>query len=251
MTTTLYHGEPNGPSLTVLVALFEKAVPAKLVHIDLAAGERHTLPYARQAEVAMSVEGEGPVLVVDGEGMADSVFVACYLDDVGQGPALRPADPFARWETMTWCRQMIERTAPAAAYLGCWAHPPRGNPAMLSAIASADLRARWDDAVARRFADDRLADCRTKIAQAAEKVEGRLDGRPWLMGDFTIADIESYAWLAGMTDVAPAAFSGKPRTTAWLERIRERPSVAKALSLAKTADARTSWAPGPEINRWG
>ena len=77
--------------------------------------------------------------------MTDSVFIACYLDDVGQGSgAAARRMPYARWETMTWCRQMIERTAPAAAYLGCRAHPPRADAALLQKIGSADLRARWE-----------------------------------------------------------------------------------------------------------
>jgi len=91
---TLYHGEPNGPSLTVLAALFAKEVEAELVHIDLASGARHTLACAQEPQVAMSVEGEGPVLVVEGEAMTDSVFIGCYLDDVGRGAKLRPADPY-------------------------------------------------------------------------------------------------------------------------------------------------------------
>ena len=41
MSLTLYHGEPNGPSLTVLAALFESGAEAELVAVDLAAGERH------------------------------------------------------------------------------------------------------------------------------------------------------------------------------------------------------------------
>ena len=74
MRTTLYHGAPNGPSLTVLAALFEKQVEAECVAIDLAGGERHRIDALRAVEVEMSVEGEGPVLVVDGVPMADSVF---------------------------------------------------------------------------------------------------------------------------------------------------------------------------------
>jgi len=251
MTTTLYHGEPNGPSFTVLVALLEKAVPADLVHIDLAAGERHTLSNASQAEVAMSVEGEGPVLVVDGEAMTDSVFVACFLDDIGSGAALRPADPYHRWEMMTWCRQLIERTAPAAAYLGCRAYPPHGAASMIDRIVSVDLRARWDATSEGRFEEDKLSDSRIKIGQAVERIEARLDGRQWLMGAFSIADIESYAWLAGMVEIVPEAFAGRARTAAWLERVKLRPAVVKALSLARTANPLASWAPGPEINRWG
>lgn len=38
---TLYHGEPNGPSLTVLAALEETQIKANLVPIDLTLAERH------------------------------------------------------------------------------------------------------------------------------------------------------------------------------------------------------------------
>lgn len=251
MSMTVYHGEPNGPSFTVLAALFEKGVDAKLVHIDLAQGQRHNLACAQQAEVAMSVEGEGPVVVVDGEGMTDSVFIACYLDDVGGGSKLRPADPFARWEMMAWCRQLIERTAPAAAYLGLSAQPPSGDAAMLAKIGSEDLRARWREAAAGLNTQDRLADSKMKIAQAVNKVEAQLDGREWLMGEFSIADLESYAWLSGMVELLPSAFAQRPRTAVWMLRVRKRPAVAKALSLARQPVPGACWAPGPEINRWG
>jgi GST-like protein len=251
MSMTVYHGEPNGPSFTVLAALFETGLDAALVHIDLAKGQRHNLACAQQPEVAMSVEGEGPVVVVDGEGMTDSVFIACYLDDVGKGSKLRPKDPYARWEMMTWCRQMIERTAPAAAYLGLNAHPPAGDAAMLANIGSVDLRARWQDSAAGLNAEDRLADSKIKIAQAVKKIEAQLDGREWLMGEFSIADLESYAWLAGMVELVPSAFAERPRTASWLHRVRLRPSVGKTLSLAREAAPAAYWAPGPEINRWG
>ena len=251
MSMTLYHGEPNGPSLTVLATLFAKQVPAQLVHIDLAGGARHALACAQQPLVAMSIEGEGPVLVVDEEPMTDSVFIACYLDDVGQGPPLRPADPYERWQMMTWCRQMIERTAPAAAYLGCRAQPPEADATPLQSIGSVDLRARWEQIAAGEFSEEKLADSRTKIHQAVDKIEARLEGRQWLMGEFSIADIESFAWLAGMPTLVPAAFAGRPRTSAWLDRVRSHPAVARALSQARTADPAASWSVGPEINRWG
>jgi GST-like protein len=250
MSMTVYHGEPNGPSFTVLAALFETGLDAELVHIDLAKGQRHTLACAQQPEVAMSVEGEGPVVVVDGEGMTDSVFIACYLDGVSEG-RLRPQDPYARWEMMTWCRQLTERTAPAAAYLGLSAHPPKGDAAMLAKIGSVDLGVRWQDAAAGLNADDRLTDSKTKIAQAVNKIEAQLEGREWLMREFSIADLESYAWLAGMIDLVPSAFAERPRTADWMHRVRVRPAVAKTLSLARQAAPAADWAPGPEINRWG
>ena len=256
---TLYHGEPNGPSLTVLAALAETGLDAELVRIDLAAGERH-LKAPAGVESAMSIEGEGPVLAVDGEAMADSVFLAQYLDERAGGAGLQPTDPYAHWEMMMWCRYVIERVAPAAAYLGLRAYgaariaaiDPGEFDAAIGAMASEDLKARWIDAREGRFDEAKLADSEAKIVQAAGRLEERLgDGRDWLMGDFSIADLESYAWLAGMVDLVPEAFTGKVRAQAWMERVRARPSVATALAAASVEDPRTAWAPGPEINRWG
>ncbi|MEP7351107.1 MAG: glutathione S-transferase family protein [Sphingorhabdus sp.] len=252
MNMTLYHGEPNGPSLTVMAALAEKGLVADLVSLNLAKAERHGPQCERGFEVDMSIEGEGPVLVVDGEPMADSVFIACFLDEIGTGPKLRPDDPYERWEVMMWCRQIIERLAPAAAYLGIHSQPAEDiSDAAIAAVRSDDLRSRWQDWCAGNFDDDKLADSRRKVLDAVDKCEARLDGRDWLMGDFSIADLETFAWIAGMVGLLPDAFAGKVRTEAWLERVRARPSVGKALSLARTDHPETHWAPGPEINRWG
>lgn len=252
MSMTLFHGQPNGPSLTVMAALFEKDLEAELQFLDLAAGERHGKPWSGQTEVAMSIEGEGPVLLVDGEAMADSVFVGCYLDDIGSGPLLRPADPYARWQVMMWCRQMIERLAPAAGYLGIHdADAPGISDDVLATIRSEDLRARWADWRGGKFEDEKLADSRIKVAQAVEKCEAQLDGRDWLFGDFSLADLETYAWLAGMADIVPDAFVDAPQTTSWLARMKTRPSIVRALALASHDMPEKTWAPGPEINRWG
>jgi GSH-dependent disulfide-bond oxidoreductase len=96
-----------------------------------------------------------------------------------------------------------------------------------------------------------VADSLIKVTQAVEKCETRLEGRDWLMGEFSLADLETYAWLAGMVELVPLAFERAPLTAAWLTRVESRPSVQRALSIATVADARQSWAPGPEINRWG
>jgi glutathione S-transferase len=256
MSLTLYHGEPNGPSLTVLAALYESGREAALVALDLAAGERHSkAPQARLVE--MSIEGEGPVLVADGEPMADSVFIAQYLDESGNG-ALQPTEAYARWEMEMWCRFVIERVAPAAAFLGNRAHltaklqamDEAAFEALVGRIASTDLAARWRRERAGDYPEAQLEDSRMKIRQAVEKLEARLEG-DWILGAFSIADLETYAWLAGMVALVPAAFENAPKTSAWLGRVKARPSVRKALAAARTDDPLQAWAPGPEINRWG
>jgi glutathione S-transferase len=256
MSLTLYHGEPNGPSLTVLAALFETGAEAELVAIDLAAGERHAkAPTSRQVE--MSIEGEGPVLVADGEPMADSVFLAQYLDEALDG-GLQPADAFARWEMEMWCRFVIERIAPAAALLGNRAcvtsrlqeMDDAAFEALVGRIGSADLAARWRAIRAGDFPEAQLEDSRAKIRLAVERLEKRIEG-DWILGAFTIADLETYAWLAGMVELVPAAFADAPKTRAWLDRVKARPAVQQALARSASGQPLRAWAPGPEINRWG
>ena len=136
----------------------------------------------------MSIEGEGPVLVADGEPMADSVFLAQYLDEAAGG-SLQPTDPYARWEMEMWCRFIIERVAPAAALLGNRAHLTPKLQAMSDAdfealvgrIASADLAARWRKERAGDYPEAQIADSREKIRLAVQRLEGadrrRLDPR--------------------------------------------------------------------------
>lgn len=260
MAMILYHGEPNGPSLAVLAALGESGLDVECRPIDLLAGERHTLadvtePLARD----MGVEGEGPVLVSDGEAMTESVFIAQFLDESGAN-TLQPKDAYAHWQMLMWCRRVTERCAPAAAFLGCKAsaHAPLAAlddgafAALTATIASEDLRTRWAAVRAGNFPADQVADSVSKVTDAAKMVDDQLaDGRDWLMGDLTIADFETYGWLAGMVDLVPDAFAGKDRLAAWLKRVESRPSVQSALARASVSNPQSSWAPGPEINRWG
>lgn len=250
MSMILYHSEPNGPSLSVLAALFESGVDAETRYIDLLCGERHSLPSLSEPVARdMSVEGEGPVLVIDGEAMTESVFIAQFLDESGAGH-LQPSDAYSHWQMLMWCRRITERCAPAAAFLGCQAYariesvPP--------SIASDDLRVRWEQIAAGDYPEAAASDSKIKVADAAKLVEEQLsDGREWLMGDISIADFETYGWLVGMVDILPDAFADKGKLAAWLERVEARPSVQKALALATVADPRKAWAPGQEINRWG
>lgn len=61
MSALLYHGEPNGASLTVLAALAETGLDIECRRIDLLAGERHSLPgIVDPVALDLSIEGEGP-----------------------------------------------------------------------------------------------------------------------------------------------------------------------------------------------
>jgi len=261
MSAILYHGQPNGASLTVLAALEESGLAIECRAIDLLAGERHSLPgLTDTVALDLGVEGEGPVLVVNGEAMTESVFLAQYMDEAAGGAGLQPTDAYAHWEMMMWCRQITERLSPATALLGNLAGsqaaiaaiPSDVFSALTSRIVSDDLRERWialhDDVIDAA----QIADSEAKVTAAIERCETKLaDGREWLMGGFSIADLVTFSWLAGMRLLRPDAFAGAASTTAWLDRVAARPSVVAALARATVSEPLRAWAPGPEINRWG
>jgi len=261
MSTILYHGQPNGASLTVLAALEETGLAMECRPIDLLAGERHSLPgLSDSVALDLGVEGEGPVLVIDGEAMTESVFLAQYMDEAAGGAGLQPSDAYAHWEMMMWCRQITERLSPAVALLGNLAGsqaaiaaiPADAFSALTSRIASDDLRARWialhDDVIDAA----QIADSEAKVHAAVDRCEAKLaDGREWLMGPFSIADLVTFSWLAGMRLLRPDAFAGAASTNSWLDRVAARPSVVAALARATVSEPLRAFAPGPEINRWG
>jgi glutathione S-transferase len=257
----LYHGEPNGPSLSVLAALHESALDIECRNINLLAAERHILPGVEEGIARdMAVEGEGPVLLIDGEAMSEAVFLAQYFDERVGGCGLQPDDPYEHWQMMMWCRQATERLAPACAYLGAFAHAQarlvamehRRFAEMMTAVRSEDLKTRWQELRSGKADEAKIADSKEKVAQFADRIEGQLaDGREWLTGRFSIADLETFSWLRSMRSLEAEAFAGRDRCLAWMDRVEARESVQWALAQAATEDPENRFAPGPEINRWG
>jgi GST-like protein len=67
-------------------------------------------------------------------------------------------------------------------------------------------------------------------------LDGRLDGRRWLMGDdYTIADIATLGWVNNLITFYEArelvAFDSFAHVAAWLERGLARPAVKRGLQI--------------------
>jgi len=62
----------------------------------------------------------------------------------------------------------------------------------------------------------------------------QLDGRDWLFGNFSLADLETYAWLCSHGRYfVPTAFADAPRIDELAGTMKERSiTVAQALALA-------------------
>lgn len=67
-----------------------------------------------------------------------------------------------------------------------------------------------------------------RLTEVLDRMLG--DGRPYLTGEYSIADIMHYPWLKAALDMRFPAMMEKQRITEWLLRIAERPAVARGMA---------------------
>ncbi|MEM8581079.1 MAG: glutathione S-transferase N-terminal domain-containing protein [Pseudomonadota bacterium] len=89
-----------------------------------------------------------------------------------------------------------------------------------------------------KFAGSQIEDPRpreryiTEAKRLLAVLEGQLDGKDWIAGDYSIADIAICPWLRGLEYYGARDLVGwdaHPNTAAYLERFLERPAVQTGL----------------------
>jgi glutathione S-transferase len=233
----LFHAEPASNSLKVLQAMHEKGVAFTSHYVNLTRFEQHDPAYLK-----INPAGQVPALVHEGRVLTESTVINEYVDQVFEGPALRPEDPFLLGQMRIWTKYVDEVFRPALSYLA-W---HRVIPAMvaklapgefekkLAAIPLQDKRDKWALAAKGGFAEHDLATWRRHLTETAERLEAALDGHDWLVGDqFTLADIAMFAMGMGMPRGYPELVNAErtPGVMMWLERMKARPGVAAALAM--------------------
>lgn len=259
----LYHWEPNSYSLSPLLALYEKDIAFEGRYVDFLAFEQYRQPaFADEDEYILNLEVEAPVLVDGDRPVTDTFFMGLYIDETYvDEPRLTPPGPEGRWQALAWARHIGEVLAPSVITLGCHAFlsprlSKRNDETLQSAIAALpteERRTAWRMAAGNGYTDELLADSRRKLDLSSGKVEKALAGGDWVCGPFSLVDIELFAHLNSAPLLAPEIVSTgtTPRLMAWLERIRDRPACAKAMSHAHSLEPQKAFAPGAEHSRWG
>jgi glutathione S-transferase len=194
------HGFAMSPNTRrALLMLEECGAPHELVAVDLMSGEHRMPPY-----LALNLAGRVPTLV-DGdfvlwESNAILEYLAASHPDArlgGQSP--REIGDIARWTFMN------------AAHLS-----PN-----LARIFAHTIRLPQEKRIP-QIVDD----ARAEVDRSLGVIEERLEGREYLAGRFTIAEVSIAPTLANaaMLSIDLARF---PRTSAWLGRIAARPAWKK------------------------
>lgn len=72
----------------------------------------------------------------------------------------------------------------------------------------------------------------TEVARLFSVLEARLSARPYLAGEYSIADIASFPWVRRSDDLA-IDLAKYPTVRAWHDRIAARPAVQRALEIGR------------------
>jgi glutathione S-transferase len=207
MSLTLYYHPLSSFCWKVLVGLYENDTPFERVVVNLGdEGER-------AAFHALWPIGKFPVIEdkARGEVVPESSPILDYLDRYHPGPTrFTPADPDLAWRTRLWDRILDMHVHLAMqTVVGNRIRPPEAKDPHGVAMARAGM------------------------SRAYGVIEDGLAEQTWLSGDdFGLADCAALPALFYADKVNPWG-AACPRITAYLERLKARPSVVRVLAEAE------------------
>jgi len=192
---------PNGHKIRIML---EECELEYLVHaVDLSAGAQFNpefLAISPNNKIPAIVDPEGP------EGEPISVFesgaVLLYLAE--KTGRLMPEDERRRWQVTEWLMFQMSAVGPVFGQLG---HFLYAAPAAVP------------------YAVERFS---TEARRLAGVVDRRLAGRDYLVGDYSIADIASFPWLARHERLG-IDLDELANLRRWLAVIAARPAVRRGL----------------------
>ena len=202
---------PNGVKVSIMLEETGLAYEPHLV--DINKDESQTAEF-----LSLNPNGKIPAIIdPNGPGGAplglfESGAILQYLAD--KSGQLLPADPARRYETLQWLMFQMGGIGPMFGQVGYF----------------------W------KFAGREIEDRRPLERYVAESrrllgvLEGRLDGRRWIMGeDYSIADIASMGWVRNLIGFYGAReivrYDELKSVPAWLDRCLERPAVQRGLTI--------------------
>jgi glutathione S-transferase len=258
----LYHSEPNTFFLKPLVALHEKGVSFQSRWIDTDKLEQFALGFSGDVEAHLHLEREGPLLLHEGTLISTSFFMLEYIADAFPGIPLLPESPFDRYRARASGQFLGANLGSLVPVLGCarylaprLAAMDRGAlDAKLADVAPQERRAGWQALLDGTYTPQILDTARERLKFPVSRVESTLADGEWLAGPrYSIADIDAYAMLRVLPDLAPDVVNetATPRVCEYLYRISQRPAVKAALAMSRSGKPEQHFVPGVEPSRWG
>jgi GST-like protein len=203
---------PNGVKASIM--LEEIGLPYEPHTVNITKNESWTPEF-----LSLNPNGKIPAIIdPDGPGgkplpLFESGAILLYLAE--KTGKLVPADPALRYETIQWVFFQMAFIGPIFGQVGYF----------------------------HKFAGKDIADKRPLERYVNESkrllgvLEGRLAGRDWIMGDYSIADVSMLGWVRNLVGFYGARelvdFDSLKNVPAWLDRGLARPAVQRALDIPK------------------
>lgn len=190
---------PNG--WKVSIALEELGLPYELKALSLDKGEQKTPDYLK-----INPNGRIPAIIDRDANVTifESGAILQYLAE--KTGKLMPSDPAGKYDVIQWLMFQMSGVGPMQGQANVFFRyfPEKIQPAI-----------------------DRF---QHETRRLYEVLDGRLKGRDWITGDYSIADIANFSWIH-IHFWAGIEVDGLDNLQAWMERMRARPAVQKGLNV--------------------
>lgn len=201
---------PNGVKVSIM--LEETGLPYEAHTIQIGKNETWTSEF-----LSLNPNGKIPAIIdpdrPGGKPLAlfESGAILLYLAE--KTGKFLPADPALRYETIQWVFFQMAAIGPMFGQVGF-----------------------FYKFAGKEFEDKRpLERYRAESRRLLEVLDTRLDGRDWIMEDYSIADIATLGWVRNLIGFYGARdlveFDTLKHVPAWLERGLARPAVQRGLTI--------------------
>lgn len=231
MTFVLYNAPQSTCSQKVRIGLWEKNIQFEEVKLDLFKGDQLTPEYKQ-----INPNGVVPSLVHNDQIIIDSSVILEYLDDLFPEISLRPDSPLARAEMRVWLRFFEEVPVPAIripsynrVFLRHYQNMTEEE--FLAVAEKKTLRKDFFLKMGRTgYSEAEMNQSLAKLSTTVQRIEQALiEGGPWLLGDYSQADISIIPVVMRMQDLGlEHLWENCPAFTDWFARYRARPSLINA-----------------------
>jgi glutathione S-transferase len=180
------------------MVLHEKGIDFEVNEVDLSNKSEEFLK--------VSPYGKVPVLRVNGTSLYESNIVNEYLDEVCDSPRLMPHDPEGRASVRSWMAFADDYFFPSI------------------------YRVRMG--LQQGYSEDEIQEAMEKLDDSLSRLEHQLEGRQYLMGEYTLADIAhagNFHRLRQLAKSGEVSLEKYPNVMAWMGRVESRESYKASI----------------------
>ncbi len=235
---TIYDHNESVCCQKVRLALAEKRVPFKSIHIAIEKGEQFSEKF-----LSINPAAVVPVAVHDGKVITESTVISEYINAAFDGPALMPLDPYWRARKGMW--SMLLDTSIHLRHVGTLSfvvafrflfledlNTPEKLEEFLNNVRDPDDRERQRQAFQLGYDDPAFATAVIAFDQMLADMEQQLAATQWLAGDsISLADLDVAPYVHRLASLSLSHMWAKyPHVEDWYQRMRARDSWDQAIT---------------------